>query len=88
MGKKTMNLIYPQTHAHWACMKNSFQRMSCFFPKVISVCDLRPLPYLPKLVCSAWSLPPGEAQIHGFQKDLALGLIPQVAMAHGVSTCP
>ena len=54
MGKKTMNLIYPQTHARWACMQNSFQRMSCFPPKVISVCDLRPLPYSPD-----WSVLPG-----------------------------
>ena len=54
MGEKTINLIYPQPHAHWPCKQSSFQRMSCFSPEVISVCALRPLPYSPD-----WSVLPG-----------------------------
>ena len=73
--------------------KLKFARMSCVSPKVLSVCDLRPLPNPPplvarktRLVCSAWPLPLGKgAPDLWVPEGPSLGLIPQVTMASGIS---
>lgn len=74
------------------CAKFKFTNMSCISPKVLSVCDLRPLPNpLPssqktRLVCSAWPFPLGRGAPDLWVPERhSPGLIPQVTMASGIS---
>lgn len=86
MWLRKQEIFYPKTHAHGCACKTHFKfiRMSCVSPKVVSVCDLRPLPTYPHLPEKPdWSARPGpfpyegEPQVCEVQKGLVWAWFPK-----------